>query len=63
MSADVIVTENSPSPVIKRRIPEWLTVKVPRSKDIGRVEDLVRGNRLVTVCEEARCPNLGECWS
>jgi lipoic acid synthetase len=63
ISADVIVTENSPSPVIKRRIPEWLTVKVPRSKDIGRVEDLVRGNRLVTVCEEARCPNLGECWS
>lgn len=46
-----------------RRIPEWLTIKVPRSRDIGRVEDLMRGERLVTVCEEARCPNLGECWS
>ena len=53
----------SVAPLIKRRIPEWLTIKVPRAKDIGHVEDLVRGNRLVTVCEEARCPNLGECWS
>ena len=51
------------SPTVKRRIPEWLTIKVPRSRDIGRVEDLMRGERLVTVCEEARCPNLGECWS
>jgi lipoic acid synthetase len=51
------------SPTVKRRIPEWLTIKVPRSRDIGAVEDLMRGERLVTVCEEARCPNLGECWS
>jgi lipoyl synthase len=50
-------------PTVRRRIPEWLTVKVPRSKDIGHVENLMRGERLVTVCEEARCPNLGECWS
>jgi lipoic acid synthetase len=48
---------------VKRRIPEWLTIKVPRSRDIGHVESLMRGERLVTVCEEARCPNLGECWS
>ena len=51
------------SPIVKRRIPEWLTIKVPRAKDIGHVESLMRGERLVTVCEEARCPNLGECWS
>lgn len=51
------------APVPRRRIPEWLTIKAPRSRDIGRVEDLMRGERLVTVCEEARCPNLGECWS
>ena len=50
-------------PLVKRRIPEWLTIKVPRAKDIGGVENLMRGERLVTVCEEARCPNLGECWS
>lgn len=50
-------------PVVHRRIPEWLTIKVPRAKDIGRVAGLMRGERLVTVCEEAHCPNLGECWS
>lgn len=48
---------------VHRRIPEWLTVKVPRSRDTHRVENLMRSGRLVTVCEEARCPNLGECWS
>ena len=56
-------TLDAPAPLVKRRIPEWLTIKVPRAKDIGPVEDLMRGERLVTVCEEARCPNLGECWS
>lgn len=58
-SNDLISTPN----LVKRRIPEWLTIKVPRTKDIGMVENLMRGERLVTVCEEARCPNLGECWS
>jgi len=53
----------SSSTGVKRRIPEWLTIKVPRARDIGSVENLMRGERLVTVCEEARCPNLGECWS
>jgi len=48
---------------VHRRIPEWLTIKVPRSRDTHRVENLMRTGRLVTVCEEARCPNLGECWS
>nr|CAA9264627.1 Lipoyl synthase [uncultured Armatimonadetes bacterium] len=58
---DAAVSETRPAP--HRRIPEWLTIKVPRARDIGRVEGLMRGERLVTVCEEARCPNLGECWS
>ena len=57
-------TESLPSTsAVHRRIPEWLTIKVPRARDIGRVENLMRGERLVTVCEEARCPNLGECWT
>lgn len=53
----------TPAAAPYRRIPEWLTIKAPRSRDVGRVESLMRGERLVTVCEEARCPNLGECWS
>ena len=49
--------------VINRRIPEWLTIRLPRRQEIGEVEGLMRRAGLVTVCEEARCPNLGECWS
>src|SRR5579875_2213891 len=52
----------SPNPV-HRRIPEWLTVKLPKRRGIEEVESLMRSQGLVTVCEEARCPNLGECWS
>lgn len=55
--------QTAPPAPVQRRIPEWLTIKVPRAKNIGHVESLMRGERLVTVCEEARCPNLGECWS
>ena len=51
------------SPVVNRRIPEWLTIKLPKRQGIEEVEGLIRGAGLVTVCEEARCPNLGECWS
>ena len=52
-----------PSPTVNRRIPEWLTIRLPRRQEIGEVEGLMRRAGLVTVCEEARCPNLGECWS
>jgi len=52
-----------PRPVVNRRIPEWLTIKLPKRQGIEEVEGLMRQAKLVTVCEEARCPNLGECWS
>lgn len=48
---------------MNRRIPEWLTIKLPKRQGIEEVEGLMRRAGLVTVCEEARCPNLGECWS
>jgi len=48
---------------VNRRIPEWLTIKLPKRQGIEEVEGLMRRSGLVTVCEEARCPNLGECWS
>lgn len=53
----------TPGPVVNRRIPEWLTIKLPKRQGIEEVEGLMRRSGLVTVCEEARCPNLGECWS
>jgi lipoic acid synthetase len=46
---------------VERR-PEWLTVKLPDSSGYRRIKELMRGNALNTVCEEAHCPNIGECW-
>ena len=42
--------------------PEWLKVRFPASPNLERLNVLMRGKTLHTVCEEARCPNLGECW-
>jgi lipoic acid synthetase len=42
--------------------PAWLKARVPGGEDYARVKELVATHRLHTVCEEARCPNMGECW-
>ena len=42
--------------------PEWLKVRAPGSENYLRIRDLMRGLKLHTVCEEAHCPNIGECW-
>lgn len=43
--------------------PSWIRVKAPTSDGYKKTRDIIRENRLVTVCEEAGCPNVGECWS
>ena len=45
------------------RKPDWIRVKAPNSEGYRRTRDILRDNKLVTVCEEAGCPNVGECWS
>ena len=45
------------------RRPEWLRVRAPVSKAYNETRKLMRAHNLVTVCEEAACPNIGECWS
>jgi len=42
--------------------PDWIRVKAPVSSGYSETRDIVRSNKLVTVCEEAGCPNIGECW-
>ncbi len=44
------------------RRPEWLRVKLPSGGNFQQVHRMMRGHSLHTVCEEARCPNIGECW-
>lgn len=46
-----------------QRLPEWLTIRLPRPDTIREVEQMMRSKNLHTVCESARCPNLPECWS
>ena len=49
------------SPVLKK--PDWLRVRAPGSAGYNETRGLVREHKLTTVCEEAACPNIGECWS
>src|SRR6059058_443455 len=44
------------------RKPAWVRVKAPGSPQWAETNRIVRENKLVTVCEEASCPNIGECW-
>jgi lipoyl synthase len=45
------------------RKPPWLKVKAPAGERFGAVRTIVHEHRLATVCEEAKCPNIGECWN
>ncbi|HHY49442.1 MAG TPA: lipoyl synthase [Alphaproteobacteria bacterium] len=45
------------------RKPDWIRVRAPGSPVYRETQQIVRDNNLVTVCEEAGCPNIGECWS
>lgn len=53
---------NKPNNPIQRK-PDWIRVKAPTSKGYFETRDLMRGKGLHTVCEEAGCPNIGECWA
>ncbi|PKQ02080.1 MAG: lipoyl synthase [Alphaproteobacteria bacterium HGW-Alphaproteobacteria-12] len=49
------------TPVLRK--PDWIRVKAPGSATYSETRKIVRDNNLVTVCEEAGCPNIGECWT
>lgn len=53
---------NRPDTEVLRK-PAWIRVKAPGSEVYRETQKIVRENNLVTVCEEAGCPNIGECWS
>jgi len=62
-----MVLDNSPSgggglEFIKRKKPDWLRAKLPGGEGFKETRDLVSKYKLHTVCESAKCPNLGECW-
>lgn len=47
----------------RSRKPDWIRVKAPTSTGFAQTKALMRSKNLATVCEEAACPNIGECWS
>jgi len=55
------VSSSVPLPLLAR--PEWIRARAPQGPVFERLRGLMRGLELHTVCEEAHCPNLGECWS
>ncbi len=63
---DGVKTHGGQNPDVARAVqpkPAWLRVKAPTGAGFDTVKDIVREHRLATVCEEAKCPNIGECWN
>ncbi len=60
---NAIPTEGwQPDPKSPRRRPPWIRVRAPSGETYENVKQLMRSKALHTVCEEAQCPNIGECW-
>ncbi len=53
---------SKPEPAVARK-PNWLRAPLPAGRGFDTVRQTVREHRLATVCEEAKCPNIGECWN
>ena len=60
---DFVIEEIEEKPAPRPSRPEWLKVRVPGGENFARLKGLIDGHHLHTVCEEARCPNMGECWN
>ena len=62
-TASAVAPPAQPAAAARPRRPEWLRVRAPVGENFEDVRALMREQRLHTVCEEARCPNIGECWN
>jgi lipoyl synthase len=56
------MAEGSEGIPVRARKPEWLKVRAPGGANYLRLQQMMREQKLHTVCEEAHCPNIGECW-
>src|SRR5688572_19170387 len=59
--AEITLIDSAPAGRPKR--PPWLKVRAPMGENYQELKELMRGLELHTVCEEAHCPNIGECWN
>ncbi len=60
---DGVKAATAAGPAMGLRKPAWLRAKAPSGAGFQAVQGIVREHRLATVCEEAKCPNMGECWN
>ncbi|HEU5210919.1 MAG TPA: lipoyl synthase [Longimicrobiales bacterium] len=60
-TARLPILDGAPQP-LRGKKPEWLKVRSPGGQNYSRLKGLMRGLNLHSVCEEAGCPNIGECW-
>ena len=60
---DLSSPPTTPEATPRQRKPDWIRVKAPTTKGYGETRQLMRDLKLNTVCEEAACPNIGECWT
>jgi lipoic acid synthetase len=58
----LVLTDAEATPDLSRK-PSWLKMKMPGGENYARLRTLVNDQRLHTVCQSAKCPNMGECWS
>ncbi len=58
-SSPVTISKGSKKTLPK---PSWLKAEIPKGENYEKLRDTVRSLKLATVCEEAKCPNIGECW-
>ena len=62
ISEEPVLNQQPQNLPIRPRLPKWLKVKAPGTPGYIHLKGLMRGQQLHTVCEEAHCPNIGECW-
>jgi lipoic acid synthetase len=60
---DGIKASSAAAPIEIGRKPNWLRAPMPTGTGFSVVREIVKEHRLATVCEEAKCPNIGECWN
>lgn len=63
LTSMVLNNSDGPQQAVTRRKPPWLKAKVPGGPEYNRLKSVLNEHRLHTVCEEAGCPNMGECWA
>ena len=63
LALPVVEPDAAASASARARRPDWLRVKLPYGDTFRRVSDIIETHQLHTVCQSARCPNMGECWT